>query len=912
MKIVKRGLLIILITLFLVNYAYSAVYIKTNLSSDKIGQNSPFEGYVIFNFSGALPSDSPLSFNAGSLASSIELKEVLRMKGLLTSPKTTIKDPSFDSSSSAEEQIVSFNSAGIKVEVGMDIRGPNRNPGDVTVENISFVIEPNNGNPDDIIISIGNKRAYRHKTGSPTSWESLEKDYLRDFSPDGSINIKGGDILCQLVNLTDSSSYKIKTQVKREEGSASVGLNVTLGDTPSIPESCSGETPCCALSGITTSYSEKSCTVEKDIPERREQYLCVYTAGGDSGTRYFSIKTENADSIDKIYSLVNGLTAESNFYIYGDYALYNRILNSPAAVKFNPSYIQSYILGETGCNNNCLLIPLNISTKSPGGVKLKDLKLEYSTFVGSYTQESFARLVYTPESLEHNGTIALDLFNLENVVSPDTVNDNYKFFASLDGTDSNEVDFDVVHGPKAVIRYGPFNPGYGELVEFDASNSVEYQDNNITSYSWLFGDGTNSSGINTTHIYAVGGNYTVKLKVIDSEGIYGLARIAVLVRNESSSNVLELINQTRDRISGFRIINDASSSQIKETTQMLGILSQLDAFEARLNAIMSNYSSMINNTNLTSAQKTSMINSFTNEISQMNSQIPTSLNVDLSTFNSGAASINQIPTCQACGFGDEISRIKLLTSQKGVTVNAEARLVTLGYSSGSVSNFMIIKKDIIGSGINVYEFAPFGFAIDSVLNNVNFTIPSPNVYKFNPTNQIIYKVQSSDLSKAMQTRTAVMPQDLESVSVETGGPPVTIESECGNKICEEDEDEKSCSEDCKPSNTNLYIVLAAVILLSILIIYFGLFFKGGLLKSLGRPKNVRGLFKNEKDYATLRGFVDNSMKRNIKDKDIKKALKAKGWDKKQIDGVVDEVKYINKEAAKHKQVNQPQQFRPRI
>src|SRR5207249_3990491 len=43
-------------------------------------------------------------------------------------------------------------------------------------------------------------------------------------------------------------------------------------------------------------------------------------------------------------------------------------------------------------------------------------------------------------------------------------------------------------------------------------------DGSISAYSWTFGDGATSTAQNPSHTYAVGGTYTVTLKVTDNEG----------------------------------------------------------------------------------------------------------------------------------------------------------------------------------------------------------------------------------------------------------------------------------------------------------------------------------------------------------------------------------------------------------
>ncbi len=58
----------------------------------------------------------------------------------------------------------------------------------------------------------------------------------------------------------------------------------------------------------------------------------------------------------------------------------------------------------------------------------------------------------------------------------------------------------------------------GETITFDASASID-PDGKIVKYSWNFGDGNIGTDWNTTHIYTVAGDYTVRLTVVDDHGI---------------------------------------------------------------------------------------------------------------------------------------------------------------------------------------------------------------------------------------------------------------------------------------------------------------------------------------------------------------------------------------------------------
>ena len=87
--------------------------------------------------------------------------------------------------------------------------------------------------------------------------------------------------------------------------------------------------------------------------------------------------------------------------------------------------------------------------------------------------------------------------------------------------------------PDAVFTY----MDKGSQVEFDASDSKD--DGAISSYLWVFGDGTMGSGKKISHEFGANGNYEVVLTVTDNNGKSSLQRSIVGVfkpiSNQSSS-----------------------------------------------------------------------------------------------------------------------------------------------------------------------------------------------------------------------------------------------------------------------------------------------------------------------------------------------------------------------------------------
>jgi len=72
----------------------------------------------------------------------------------------------------------------------------------------------------------------------------------------------------------------------------------------------------------------------------------------------------------------------------------------------------------------------------------------------------------------------------------------------------------------------------GETITFNASASYD-PDGTITSYFWNLGDGTNATGISTSHAYSENGTYTVTLTITDNEGATGSTSAAKTILNRS-------------------------------------------------------------------------------------------------------------------------------------------------------------------------------------------------------------------------------------------------------------------------------------------------------------------------------------------------------------------------------------------
>ncbi len=82
--------------------------------------------------------------------------------------------------------------------------------------------------------------------------------------------------------------------------------------------------------------------------------------------------------------------------------------------------------------------------------------------------------------------------------------------------------------PVAVITLSPSPFFSGTPVGFSGIASTD-SDGSLSSYEWNFGDGQTSSASNIAHTYLASGQYTVKLKVVDNDGLSNIATVIINV-----------------------------------------------------------------------------------------------------------------------------------------------------------------------------------------------------------------------------------------------------------------------------------------------------------------------------------------------------------------------------------------------
>ena len=82
--------------------------------------------------------------------------------------------------------------------------------------------------------------------------------------------------------------------------------------------------------------------------------------------------------------------------------------------------------------------------------------------------------------------------------------------------------------PTASISASPVSGTAPLTTTFSGAGSSD-RDGSIAAYSWDFGDGTQGTGVSTSHAYAAAGTYTARLTVTDNAGASGSSTVAITV-----------------------------------------------------------------------------------------------------------------------------------------------------------------------------------------------------------------------------------------------------------------------------------------------------------------------------------------------------------------------------------------------
>ncbi len=188
----------------------------------------------------------------------------------------------------------------------------------------------------------------------------------------------------------------------------------------------------------------------------------------------------------------------------------------------------------------------NLNDTIAGFAQIRDYPIAVFTYAPSIPDVDGA-VTFDASSSTPNGGIIVSfswdfgdgspVLNTTNPVTAHVFNVSGNYTVTLTVTDSEGLSSTasqvvyVADRPNALFTYSPTSPYVGDTVTFNATQSYDL-DGVITSYLWNFDDGSpevNSTTPVTTHVYRVGGNYSVTLTVFDNLGFNDTATQVVAV-----------------------------------------------------------------------------------------------------------------------------------------------------------------------------------------------------------------------------------------------------------------------------------------------------------------------------------------------------------------------------------------------
>ncbi len=851
----------VVLLVFIMPISVFADSMNINISRSKVSASQPFDGALKLSFSRPVDVDSDLVFNVDGSPYFTKLRIVYKYLGL-----TSFLPPSFEKSgNTVSEANTVFDSSGYKTVFGIDL-SQTQDISAISKFKIGFNAEPVSGSYPSLALDVGNDGVidYIYK-GTPTDqYDSYDSSFLGDQNPDQWKGMRGNnqDRFCQVVSIRPSDEFKITAKIRKVNDGATLNASIktNIDEIPDLRD-CSID-KCCTMSP--TGSEEYSCNLNlgDSINQVGNYSVCVTAFGGDESDTnkvYFNLAADTDASV--VQGWYNGDSSFVDHFIFVSRRLFDNRLKSQVDKELPSGIIDSYITSGN-CDGACLFVPLKIYSDYAGKIKLNNLEVNYQDRSGPSSIVQFTPGVFFGERANpDNFSVPLNIF--EGLKSPSAIGSNHNIYAEVriqPAVRSNTLQFEVVQGPPVSISYSPTYPSLGQEVSFSANIRSDYR-KQIVGYEWDFGSNTKKVGKNVKFIFNELKKYTIFVTAVDSDGAPSREYVIIDIRPLELS-IGSRVSDSLSTVSSVRSSLDLSSSQTKDTASLIGFTDKLTKLESNLRSLNVSISKIVSNSSMPSEEKNRKLQPLNSQLLVIERSIPLSISVDISSYPATITNINEIPSNIG---GSEDERKAIFIAQEVIDVSGDSRKVNIKYFNMS-EEFIVIKKVISSGSGNVYEVLPEGLSLKEVISpKEGYEALGASVIKFNNAQSFVYTINEADLDISINARTIVVPADLKfEESKDTISRP--IEVEINNSI------------------SLVWIFLPAVIVI-ILIIYFGLFFKGGFLNK----KHAKNLFKTDKDYQAVRSFVMNALAKGAKQEDIKKALRTKGWNDRQIDAVIHEL-----------------------
>jgi hypothetical protein len=383
---------------------------------------------------------------------------------------------------------------------------------------------------DDSSVDFINKNSMDSETCS-----SLKNYGCFDATETSEEPVIGTTPYCEKVNLSSSPGFSIGAWIKKISGSRTINA--------SIYNLYGEEVARCALPDASLEGAEVSCSVGYSVAKTTEHYVCIYSTGGSGIYTTKSYDTSNGcgfwgtpvpDTTPAAYQI---FAQGKRFGSVGSSEINKSLTDGRSLAEITQEYLTERYNGMN-CSLGCV-IPLKILSNSNQNLTLKNLEVQYQKGTGTIIEKNFYEISKTPAKIT-SGFQKLYLDNAGFSV-PNSLG-NYSFSLKFNNHNviTKKVEVKDVPIIKSVI---PIFAAAAYPTEFAVNVDSK---NNLTSFSWDFGDNTTEITTNknkTTHSYSEIGVYNLKILVIDKKN---LSSSKTFVINVSSSK--DLINSNLNKM----------------------------------------------------------------------------------------------------------------------------------------------------------------------------------------------------------------------------------------------------------------------------------------------------------------------------------------------------------------------------
>jgi len=845
--------LFFLVIVFIVGFVSAASVLDVQLSKFNYSVNQNFQGNIIINDTNILVSDVVKAdiLSCGSYnTKEIEIYDLLINSGEDLGPREI------------------FSAGASSTSYGMNLGDNSSSLFGVRVDNeISRINFSISGSASGVKFDVGADGIYDWKF---TGIESGFGDIITPYDYKGNRDLPGEDdynprVLnaCSNFNISlDEFASELKLKIKATAKSIGAG-----GELKALAK---GKR--CTFENVLGAYGDVECDIDLDI-SNYDDFIDFEVC--------LEATSDNFRVPRKTYLGVP-------YYYFGvKEGLYDSSLSD------NLVYVSDVVLINS-MNNYCdgvlgqCFIPIEVNVLDGGEVNFNNLYLEY----GAASNDDFYNVGSEVLELDLTEKI-IPLSSFIDLKTPSVQDEDYCILKLWYGSFDKQIGFGVSAGPEPVIKVSSSYMAKNFNIIFDGSDSSVSNNRSIVSYSWDFGDSSNGVGEIVSHKYLVNGNYTVTLKVKDSQGIEEETSVNVFIvpLEEHLENQFSELDTGIVNAQALRFLTGDS----KEFYDFIGYSSLINSSVSKINSLKSNFTSIKNSNDSNKDTKYVLI---VNELHDINSKFPIKVNKisSRSIDNIGLLNPNEIFNYGGVNnynsvYVDELFKFNV----ENVDVDMESTLFEVEFFEGD-SNLLYVKKDIdITGGSNIVIVEDLRNVVINLDNSVGGTAHNnTKVLTWNgDVGSIKYVVETNELNNI---KTIVFTN----VDI-TGGDTycfddTSCEFYCGDNQCtianylfvdESDEfNANYCPEDCvRETPKTYYIILISFFFVFILYI---LFYKGpGSVKDLINKISGKKIFISDREKLTLNKFIYDSLGRGYSKEEVKLALIKKGWSTEKVEHIME-------------------------